>query len=113
MVSSGFRRRVQASTARSSTSVTANAVHLANNDLEWRGERPRAGGLRVGSYRPILEVKCRSVGESGEICRGDCAQLHGAAPAPALAPGGVGICLVRTHSNRRTKARNQIRHAAF
>lgn len=26
------------------------AIHLANNDLEWRGERPRSEGLSVGSY---------------------------------------------------------------
>ncbi|CAG4909088.1 unnamed protein product [Colias eurytheme] len=34
--------------ARSSTS--GFALHLANNDLEWRGERPRSEGLSVGSY---------------------------------------------------------------
>jgi hypothetical protein len=26
------------------------AIHLANNDLEWRGEWPRSEGLSVGSY---------------------------------------------------------------
>lgn len=49
--------------------IDPHAIHLANNDLEWRGEWPRLEGLSVGSYWPILEVKCRSVGESGEICR--------------------------------------------
>lgn len=27
-----------------------NAIHLANNDLECRGEWPRSEGLSVGSY---------------------------------------------------------------
>lgn len=72
------------------STTSNNAIHLANNDLEWRGEWPRSEGLSVGSYWPILEVKCRSVGESGEIRRGVCAQCavrrpHRAAPArPSL-----------------------------
>lgn len=42
----------------------------------WSGEvnEPRSEGLSVGSYWPILEVKCRSVGESGEIRRRVCAR---------------------------------------
>lgn len=30
--------------------IDPHAIHLANNDLEWRGEWPRLEGLSVGSY---------------------------------------------------------------
>lgn len=75
VVSSVVQRRLTAAAATESSlnfANSANVLHLANNDLEWRGERPRSEGLSVGSYRPILEVKCRSVCENGEIRRGDC-----------------------------------------
>lgn len=75
VVSSVVQRRLTATAPVSSLNFTnsANAIHLANNDLEWRGEWPGSEGLSVGSYRPILEVKCRSVGECGEIRCGVCA----------------------------------------
>lgn len=83
VVSSVVQRRLTAAAPTESSlnfANSANVLQLANNDLEWRGEWPRSEGLSVGSYRPILVVKCRSVGESGEIrceiARSACAGLR-------------------------------------
>lgn len=70
MLGDGVGSKTTSATSSFTSANSANVLHLANNDLEWRGEWPRSEGLSVGSYRPIFEVKCRSVGESGEIRRG-------------------------------------------